>query len=79
MCDLKVVGFKVPACVHAVSGLHPTCESCGGVRVGKVRSIGPPKAGRAGQPGGLGAALQSKAGDPHFSLESGTSAPTTVE
>ena len=41
--------------------------------------MGPPKAGRAGQPGGLRAkALQSKAGDPHFSLEGGTSAPAQL-
>ena len=63
----------------AVSGLHPTCESYGGVHVSKVRGMGPPKAGRAGQPGGLRAeALQSKAGDPHLSIEGGTSAPAQL-
>lgn len=77
MCDLKGGGVQVPTC--AVSGLHPACESYGGVCVSKDKGVGPPEAGRAGQPGGLRAeAPQSKAGDPHLSLEGGSSAPAQL-
>lgn len=78
VCDLKGSGVQVPTCVVQFQDhIQPVRAMV--ARVSKVRSMGPSQSWEGRATWGLRAkALQSKAGDPHFSLEGGTSAPAQL-